>query len=156
MPLLAIGETAMISAMDRLDRDIVSVVCRDPRISYRDLGAAVGLSANAAAAAAARLRRLLDDGGLRLVAVADEGATARLRVLVDVRLSAEVSDDEFEAGLRRFPGVVEAHHVTGDANYLLRADLPDTAGLDRLLRDLKRVGGAASTTTRVVLRSRYP
>jgi len=143
----------MISAMDRLDRDIVSAVRRDPRISYRDLGAAVGLSANAAAA---RLRRLLDDGGLRLVAVADEGATARLRVLVDVRLSADVTDDEFEAGLRRFPGVVEAHHVTGDANYLLRADLPDTAALDRLLRDLKRVGGAASTTTRVVLRSTYP
>lgn len=35
--------------MDRLDREILGILQEDARISYRDLGVRVGLSANAAA-----------------------------------------------------------------------------------------------------------
>ena len=44
-------------AMDDIDREILGELTRNGRISFRDLGAAVGLSANAAAD---RVRRLRD------------------------------------------------------------------------------------------------
>lgn len=139
--------------MDGTDREIIRVVQRDARVSYRDLGRAVGLSPNAAAD---RLRRLLRSGVLRILAVVDPGADTRLRVLIDVQLRPEQSDDAFEAALHGLPAIVEANHVTGAFDYLLRADLPEIASLDRLLRELKQHAGVAATSTRVILRTTLP
>ena len=143
----------IISDMDAIDREIVRTVQGDPRISYRDLGRAVGLSPNAAAD---RLRRLLRSGVLQILAVVDPGADVRLRVLIDVQLRQDQSDDAFEAALRDLPAVTEANHVTGTFDYLMRADLPDAASLDRLLRELKQRTGVAATNTRVILRTTLP
>lgn len=147
------GKIAIIEAMDRLDREIVRAVQRDARVSYRDLGRAVGLSSNAAAD---RLRRLLRTGVLRILAIVDPGADTRLRVLIDVRLSSDQSDDAFEAALHEQPAITEANHVTGSFDYLLRADLPDADSLDRLVRHLKQQAGVAATNTRVILRTSLP
>jgi DNA-binding Lrp family transcriptional regulator len=54
------------------------------------------------------------------------------------------------------PRPMPASHVTGTFDYLLRADLPDAAALDRLLRELKRRAGVAATNTRVILRTTLP
>ena len=143
----------IISDMDAIDREIVGTVQRDARISYRDLGRAVGLSPNAAAD---RLRRLLRSGVLQILAVVDPGADVRLRVLIDVQLRQDQSDDAFEAALRDLPTITEANHVTGSFDYLMRADLPDAASLDRLLRELKQRTGVAATNTRVILRTTLP
>jgi Lrp/AsnC family leucine-responsive transcriptional regulator len=143
----------LISDMDAIDREIVRIMQHDARVSYRDLGRAVGLSPNAAAD---RLRRLLRSGMLRIHAVVDPGADARLRVLIDVQLRPDQSDDGFEAALGDLPVITEANHVTGTFDYLLRADLPDAAALDRLLRELKRRAGVAATNTRVILRTTLP
>ena len=143
----------VISDMDAIDREIVRTVQRDPRISYRDLGRAVGLSPNAAAD---RLRRLLRSGVLQILAVVDPGADVRLRVLIDVQLRQDQSDDAFEAALRDLPAITEANHVTGTFDYLMRADLSDAASLDRLLRELKQRTGVAATNTRVILRTTIP
>src|SRR3954453_14779665 len=43
--------------MDAIDRGILGELVRNARVSYRDLGATVGLSANAAAERVRRLRR---------------------------------------------------------------------------------------------------
>ena|SRR5579859_4592762 len=139
--------------MDGIDREIVRAVQRDARVSYRDLGRAVGLSPNAAAD---RLRRLLRTGVLRILAVVDPGADTRLRVLIDVQLRPDQDDDGFEAAIQDMPAITEAHHVTGAFNFLVRADVPDPASLDRLLRELKRNAGVAATSTRVVLRTTLP
>jgi Lrp/AsnC family leucine-responsive transcriptional regulator len=139
--------------MDSTDREIIRVMQRDARVSYRDLGRAVGLSPNAAAD---RLRRLLRTGVLRILAVVDPGADTRLRVLIDVQLRPEQSDDAFEAALRDLPAIIEANHVTGAFDYLLRADLPEIASLDRLLRELKQRAGVGATSTRVILRTTLP
>lgn len=142
-----------MEVVDAIDREIVGALQRDARMSYRDLGRAVGLSSNAAAD---RLRRLLRTGVLSIMAIVDAGADARLRVLIDVRLQPEQSDDAFEAVLASFPTITEANHVTGAFDYLLRADLADAASLDGLLRELKQRAGVAATNTRVVLRTTLP
>src|ERR1700733_6258533 len=51
------SRTAIIAAMDAIDSEIVRLLRDDARLSWRDLGAAVGLGANAAADRVRRLRR---------------------------------------------------------------------------------------------------
>lgn len=145
--------TEIIEDMDEIDREIIGVVRQDARVSYRDLGRAVGLSSNAAAD---RLRRLLRRGVLKFLAVVDPSADTRLRVLIDVRLRPEQTEAAFQKALWAMPTIVECNHVTGGFDYLLRADLPAAAALDELLRDLKRRAGVAASNTRVILRTTFP
>lgn len=139
--------------MDQLDRDILDILRRDARASYRSLGAAVGLSANAAAD---RVRRLVTTGVIRgFVTVVDEAARpgSQLDLLVDARLRPGVDGSAFEAALVRLPGIVEAVRVTGAWDYQLRVRVPDAAHVDELIRRLKRDAGAEQTQTRLVLRT---
>ena len=138
--------------MDQLDRAILGELVRNARISYRDLGAAVGLSANAAAD---RVRRLRRDGVITgFTATLDPAAAGRrLVALIDVRLAAAGTNEAFEAEVAELEAVTDALHVTGRFDYQLRVACRDTAELDRLLRQLKRGGAVTETETRVVLRS---
>ncbi|ASO19577.1 Lrp/AsnC family leucine-responsive transcriptional regulator [Actinoalloteichus hoggarensis] len=137
--------------MDEINRAILREVQRDPRISYSSLGAAVGLSANAAGE---RLRRLTARGVVRLKVLVDPAATGQevLQVLIDLRLRPEQDNARFEATVASFADIVEVHHVTGEFDYVVRAEPPDVAALDRLLRDLKERAGVAATSTRLILR----
>ncbi|WP_395292884.1 Lrp/AsnC family transcriptional regulator [Kitasatospora hibisci] len=139
--------------MDDLDREILGELRADARISYRDLGARVGLSANAAAD---RVRRLLRTGVIRgftaLVDPSTDATRPGLTVFVDVRLRQDMDSDDFEAIALRLPGVTETAHVTGEYDYLLRARVTDAAGLDQLLRRLKHEAGVAHSSTRIALR----
>ena len=138
--------------MDQLDRAILGELVRNARISYRDLGAAVGLSANAAADRVRRLRRAGVITGF--TATLDPAAAGRrLVALIDVRLAAAGTNEAFEAEVAELEAVTDALHVTGRFDYQLRVACRDTAELDRLLRQLKRGGAVTETETRVVLRS---
>lgn len=139
--------------MDQLDRDILDLLRRDARASYRSLGASVGLSANAAAD---RVRRMVATGVIRgFVTVVDEaaGTGAQLDLLLDARLRTGVDGVVFEAALAHLPGIVEAIRVTGAWDYQLRVRVPDAAHIDELIRRLKREAGAEQTQTRLVLRT---
>ena len=50
------------------------------------------------------------------------------------------------------PVIVDAAHVTGPYDYLLRIAVRDMLALDGLLRILKSEGGVAQTQTRIALR----
>ncbi|MEV6650994.1 Lrp/AsnC family transcriptional regulator [Streptomyces sp. NPDC051219] len=139
--------------MDRLDRDILGILQGDARISYRDLGARVGLSANAAAD---RVRRMLRDGVIRgFTTLVDPAADGRpgLVVFIDVTLRLDTKGEDFEKAVLKLPGITEVVHVTGEHDYLVRARAADPAALDALLRMLKRDAGVAQSNTRIALRA---
>ncbi|MFF8844025.1 Lrp/AsnC family transcriptional regulator [Streptomyces sp. NPDC015127] len=138
--------------MDRLDREILGVLRADARISYRDLGVRVGLSANAAAD---RVRRMVRDGVIRgFTTIVDPTAGPRpgLVVFIDITLRLDTTNEEFERVVLKLPGITEVVHVTGAHDYLVRATAADAAELDRLLRALKRDAGVAQSSTRIALR----
>src|SRR5215213_3764418 len=140
--------------MDAVDSEILSLLREDGRLSWSDLGAAVGLSANGAADRVRRLRRAGVITGF--TATVDPGAAGRrLVALVDVRLAAAGTNEAFEAEVAGLEAVTDALHVIGRFDYQLRVACRDTAELDRLLRHLKREGGVTETETRVVLRSAF-
>lgn len=125
------------------------------RISWRDLGAAVGLSANAAAD---RVRRLRDAGVVRgFTALVDPAAGGRgLEALVGVTLMPGTDSDEFATLATKLHSVTEVLHLAGAPDYMLRVACRDTAELDTLLRTLRLRLHAADTDTTLILRSGPP
>jgi Lrp/AsnC family transcriptional regulator, leucine-responsive regulatory protein len=149
------GRTATNVALDEIDSEILRLLREDGRISWRDLGAAVGLSANAAAD---RVRRLRQAGVITgFVALVDPAAGGRrLEALVGVTLARGTDSDAFAIAASRLHPVVEVLHLSGAPDYQLRVACHDTAELDALLRTLRIRLGAADTETTIVLRSGPP
>jgi Lrp/AsnC family leucine-responsive transcriptional regulator len=144
--------TAKTAVLDDLDREIIGHLVRDARISYREQGERVSLSANATAE---RVRRLQESGviaGFR--AVVNPAAAGRTLVaLIDVRLAGPHETDRFEALIEELESITDAAHVTGRFDYQIRVTVLDPADLDRLIRRLKTDGGVAATDTRIALRT---
>jgi Lrp/AsnC family leucine-responsive transcriptional regulator len=136
--------------MDEIDRVILRELRDDGRISFRDLGEAVGLSANAVAE---RVRRLVSAGTIRRFrAEIDPSASgARLAAFVDLRLASGTPADAFDAALRATPGVVSASLTTGNFDYTLRVAVKDESALVALIEAL-RAHGASETHSRIILR----
>jgi Lrp/AsnC family leucine-responsive transcriptional regulator len=141
--------------MDQIDSEILRLLGEDARLSWRDLGAAVGLSANAASE---RVRRLRAAGVITgFVAQVDPAAGGRtLQALVGVTLAQGTDSDVFATEAARLEQVTEILHLTGAPDYQLRVACRDTAELDGLLRTLRIRHGAADTDTTIILRSGPP
>lgn len=140
----------MSDALDAIDVAIIDVLSVDGRATFRDLGQTVGLSATATAD---RVRRLRASGvitGFRAVVDAERlGRT--VEATVDVRLEPGADRATFAAVLRSLPSVVEAVHVTGQYDYVLRLFCRGTAELDGVLTALKERGGVVDSQTRLLL-----
>ena len=137
--------------MDRIDREILGVLAADGRRSYREIGEAVHLSANAVAE---RMRRLLSEGVVRAIrADIDPGAVGRpLEAQIDVKLRPDTSAEAFERVLPGLPQVVSATLMTGTYDYVLRVACTDRADLVQVTETLRSRGGALETYSRVMLR----
>ena len=140
-----------IAVLDELDREILGILLKDGRISYRDLGDRVSLSANAAAE---RLRRLVRLGVITgFHAAVDHARIGRaLLALIDVRLPASLSRAMFESAMRSIPGVLSATLMTGDSDYQLRVACKDADDLDEIIGELREKAGVHETYSRLVLR----
>ena len=150
--------------MDDTDRAILRALTADARLPYRELGTRVGLSANAAAA---RVRRMRRDGVITRFTVelgpgtqgVDGSLSGRvghspgLELFLDVRLKEGVTCDDFLALRDEFTEILDAVHLTGPYDVLVRAVVPDAAALDRFVRRLKSEAGVAQTSTRLAMRT---
>ena len=147
--------TASNVALDPIDSEILRLLREDGRLSWRDLGAAVGLSANAASD---RVRRLRQAGVITgFVALVDPAAGGRhVEALIGVTLARGTDSDAFAVLASRLEPVTEVLHLSGAPDYQLRVACRDTAELDALLRTLRNRAGAADTETTIVLRSGPP
>ena len=139
------------TALDDVDRIILSELVRNGRATFKELGALAGLSPHAVAP---RVRRLVDAGIVTgFTALVDFGHVGRgLDALIDLRLLSTARPEAFEAAAGELPSIREVSFVTGRFDYQLRAACLDADDLDHTVRALRRAG-AAVTETRIVLRT---
>ena len=137
--------------MDKIDREILRTLELDGRCSFTDLGAAVHLSANAAAE---RVRRLLESGAIvGIHAVVDPAALGcTIEAQIDVKLRPTTSADAFERAIRDVPQVSTATLVTGSFDYALRVACSDRADLAAVTEMIRERAGAQETYSRIILR----
>lgn len=140
--------------LDRIDRRILAVLQSDGRVTNQALSERVALSPSACLA---RVRRLEQVGVIQgyHARVDPFAISVGLVLFAEVALKAHGAKDlaRFDAAVQALPEVVEASHVSGDYDYLLKvvvADLAEwTAIAGRLT--LEEVG-ADRINTHVLLR----
>lgn len=137
--------------MDDVDRGLVACLTENGRVTASDAAKRVGLSLPAVAE---RIRKL-EDAGVIL------GYTARvdrrklglgLLAFVFVDLDRPEHIEAFRQAVVGRPEVWECHHLAGEADYLLKVAVEDTAALEVFLSDgLKRLPGVVKTNTLIAL-----
>ena len=134
-------------SIDHIDREILSILQSDGRITWQTLGDRVHLSPNAVAD---RVRRLTKAGVIMgFGARVNQAALGRsLEAVIDARMP---HSQGFDDALMKRDDVQWAAHVTGESDVKLAVACEGTAGLDALLRWLQREG-ATETRTDVVLK----
>ncbi|MCR6633068.1 MAG: Lrp/AsnC family transcriptional regulator [Magnetospirillum sp.] len=142
------------TAMDAIDRRILTELQRNGRISNADLAQAVGLSPSPCLR---RVKALEEAGTIRTyVALLDpEAVGLPVSVFVHVTLERQVEErlDAFEVAITRRPEVLECYLMTGEADYLLRVVVPDLGAYERFLKDhLTRIPGVASIKSSFALK----
>jgi len=135
--------------MEDLDRRIVEQLTADGRMSYTDLGKALGMSTSAVHQ---RVRRLEQRGVLRgYTARVDHRALGQaITAFISITPLDPAAPDDIPDRLRHLPAVEECHSVAGDENYILKVRTASPLDLEELLATV-RAAANVSTRTTVVL-----
>lgn len=137
------------SPMEAADRRIIELLRGDGRMSYTDLGKAVGLSTSAVHQ---RVRRLEERGVITgYAATIDPTALGTpLTAFVSVAPLDPRDPDDIPERLRDIPEIDACYSVAGDANYLLRVRVGTPQDLEELLARVRSEGGVSTRTTIVL------
>lgn len=140
--------------MDGIDRDILSALERDGRMSFKDLAEKVGLSANAVAE---RVRKLEESRVIRQFrADVDPNAFGLpLRALIEVKMESGTTAEQFEARAALTPGVVRAFITTGRYDWVLECVARDQQDLQRIIEALRAGGLTRDTYSRIIASDKH-
>jgi DNA-binding Lrp family transcriptional regulator len=122
--------------MDAFDIKLLAALQADGRLTNNELADRVGLSASQCS----RRRAALEEAGViaRYAAVLTADAVGLgVTALIQVRLAHHSADNsrQFAALVRRLDAVLEAHSLTGEADYVLKVVVPDLKALSSLLNE---------------------
>jgi DNA-binding Lrp family transcriptional regulator len=120
--------------MDRYDRRLLHALQSDASISNAVLGESIGLSASQVS----RRRARLESDGIITGYHAKLSPAAlgyELDAFIRIRLQAHSEDaaNDFRVFVQALPAIRLACAITGDADYLLHAQLPDLRALSVLI-----------------------
>jgi Lrp/AsnC family transcriptional regulator, leucine-responsive regulatory protein len=124
---------------DALDREILTALVHDGRLTFQELARLVHLSANSVADRVRRLQRSgLLSGYHAELDLLSMGRT--LLALSDTKLHPEVDRLEFESALESVPQVLAATHTTGEYDYQIRVACTGTRDLEEVVDRLRQMG----------------
>ena len=133
--------------MEDLDRRIVDLLRSDGRMSYTDLGKAMGLSTSAVHQ---RVRRLEERGVIKgYAAIVDHTALdLPLTAFVSITPLDPAAPDDIPDRLREMSELEACHSVAGSENYILKVRVGAPGDLEDLLA---RIRGRANVATRTTV-----
>ena len=138
-----------MSCVEEVDQALVDLLRRDGRMSYTDLGKAVGLSTSAVHQ---RVRRLGERGVIRgySAQVAHEALGMPLTAFVAITPFDQSAPDDIPDRLRDIGEIEACYSVAGEANYLLKARVAAPGDLEALLGRIRAAAGVSTHTTIVL------
>jgi Lrp/AsnC family leucine-responsive transcriptional regulator len=142
---------------DRLtanDARILEVLQRDGRRPYAELGAEVGMSGPSAHE---RVKKLEARGVIQGYAALVDPAAVGFGVLAFswVTQAPGTAADDLTEQFAAIPEIEECHHITGEADYLIKVRGRDTRDLERVLRLVQGTRNVFTTETDVVFSSGF-
>lgn len=140
--------------LDETDRILLEQLHRDGRTTSADLAQLSGLSPSGVQK---RLRRLQERGVVKKVAAVIDRKRLGYDLLVFVQVTLQGHTPEsvahFDQAMRKMGEVLEAHRVTGLADYLLKVVVRDHEHLDHfLMHQLLSLPSVERVNTNIVLK----
>jgi len=125
--------------IDETDRKLLAQLQQDSSLSLEEIGGRVNLSRNACW----RRIKALEEAGVikRRVALLDAeklGFSLTVFILIRTQDHSESWLDAFRAATRSLPQIQGVYRMTGDLDYLIRAQVSDMADYDLLYQSLIR------------------
>lgn len=137
--------------MDSIGEKIIQILTRDGRISYSRLGTLVGLSTPAVTE---RVRKMEEAGIILGYHARIQKPEPKNRVLAFVELTAPSTlYDRVKQTAKRTDQVLECHHISGDAAFILKVGALSVGELERVISQFSPFG---STRTSIVMSSSKP
>lgn len=146
-----------MAASERLsanDARILEILQREGRRSYADIGAEVGMSG---ASAHERVKKLEARGVIQGYAALVEPRALGYDILAFswiTQAPGTIAHDLTDA-FAAIPEIEECHHITGEADYLIKVRARDTRDLERVLRMVQTTKDVFQTETDVVFSSGF-
>ena len=136
--------------IDETDQRIVALLVADARSSYAEIGAAVSLSAPAVKR---RVDRLRAAGVIRgYTAIVDPAAVGwSTEAFVELFCVGRTSPAQIAEATARYPEVVAAYTVSGEADALVHLRAADIGHLEQALERLRAEPFVSSTRSTIVL-----
>jgi len=140
--------------LDRIDARLVELLQADGRRPYAELGAEVGISGPSAHE---RVKKLEARGVIRGYAAIVDPTALGYGVLAYTWLTQApgTKADDLTTEFARIPEVEACHHISGEADYLLKVRAHDTRDLERILHRLQTTPHVFTTETDVVFSSAF-
>ncbi|TPV99684.1 MAG: Leucine-responsive regulatory protein [Beijerinckiaceae bacterium] len=138
--------------MDMIDKRILRIVQKDPRLSIGEIATQVGLSQTPCWK---RLQRLDATGVIkRRIALLDPakiGLELTVLVTIEVRDHAGKALARFAAEVAAMDEVMDFHRSAGDVDYFMRVVVPDAAAFDAFYKRLIETMPLKKVTSRFAL-----
>lgn len=137
--------------IDDIDKQILSIVQNDGRISNAEIARQVNL---AASAVLERIRKLEERGVIRGYAATVDPRAVGFGLTAFVSVRTNECGDGTDQLLAAIPEVLEVHDVAGEDSYLLKVRAADPEDLSVLLKEkIKSIPTVVTTRTTVVLQT---
>ena len=142
-----------VRALDKLDRQILTLLQKEGRLSMKELGDQIGLSITPCIE---RVKRLERDGVITgyYARLNPTALGASLLMFVQITLSNKSGEmfDQFRREVLRIPQVLECHLVSGDFDYIIKARIQEMSEYRSLLGEiLLQLPGASQSKSYVVM-----
>ncbi|WP_214321976.1 Lrp/AsnC family transcriptional regulator [Nonomuraea sediminis] len=136
--------------LDRLDRDIIGALVEDARTTYADIGHQVGLSASAVKRRVDRLREAGAITGFS-ARVAPQALGWTTEAYVELFCQGKTKPSDIGLAVAKFPEVVGAATITGEADALLHIRATDVRHVERVIERLAAESFVVRTKSVIVL-----
>lgn len=137
-------------SLDDIDKQIVAELVKDARATYAEVGSAVGLSAPAVKR---RVDRLLASGAITgFTAQIDPSALGwTTEAYVELFCRGRTSPADIAVALAKYPEVIDASTITGEADALLRVQASDVRHFEQVVERIGAESFVVRTRSVIVL-----
>ena len=140
--------------MDAIDLALVELLRGNARLSYAELARQVGLSSPSVHD---RVGKLESGGVIRgyRAEVAPEAVGLGVTALIGIVEDSNADTDDLLEAFRALPEIESCYFMAGVESFLLKARVATIGELERLLVQLGRIPGVASTRTSIALSTKW-
>ncbi|KON29260.1 hypothetical protein AC482_06925 [miscellaneous Crenarchaeota group-15 archaeon DG-45] len=135
--------------MDDIDERILQALKENARMTYVDIGRAVGLSEGAVRN---RIQALLDSGVIRRFTI-EVATSVRVRALIMISVDPSTPTHAVSEAVGRMKVVERIYEITGEYDIAAVVASPSIEGVNRCIEEIRCIEGVERTNTMIVLRT---